>query len=337
MTSQVCARSLTRWPPRPKAERPGGAFHLMGVSNAQRFTWSNWMVDRVARGLIATARALPYERRVPLMGWLMRRGVGGLTGARARVKEQLYHIWPDLPEAEVARITEEVLDNFGRTLIENYSTEELLTRAEAWEPQGPGLDALAEAREAGRPALLITGHFGNYEAPRAALTVRGYSIGGLYRPMNNGYFNRHYIATMESFGGPVFPRGTKGVGGFVRHLKKGGQGVILTDQYAAEGEVLDFLGKPAPTATAAAEIALKYDAPLIPFYGTRRADGLNFDVELEAPIPRSDPIQMTQALNDSLAARITANPGQWFWVHRRWKPGRQARFFADTNTAANTP
>jgi len=28
---------------------------------------------------------------------------------------------------------------------------------------------------------------------------------------------------------------------------------------------------------------------------------------------------MTQALNDSLSARIKTNPEQWYWLHRRWK------------------
>ncbi len=51
---------------------------------------------------------------------------------------------------------------------------------------------------------------------------------------------------------------------------------------------------------------------LIPFYGTRRPDGLTFDIELETPVPHSDPVTMTKAINASLEARILANPGQWF-------------------------
>ena len=58
---------------------------------------------------------------------------------------------------------------------------------------------------------------------------------------------------------------------------------------------------------------------MIPFYGIRQPDGLSFDTVLEAPVPHSDPLQMTQALNDSLAARVRQDPGQWFWVHRRWR------------------
>jgi KDO2-lipid IV(A) lauroyltransferase len=166
---------------------------------------------------------------------------------------------------------------------------------------------------------MVTGHFGNYEATRAALVARGMNIGGLYRDMSNPYFNAHYVKTMEAFGGPVFPKGRRGTAGFVRHLKEGGQLVLLFDQHVAAAPVLEFMGHPAHTAVSAAELALRYDALLIPFYGIRQPDGLSFDCVVEAPVPHSEPDRMTQALNDSLTARARAHPEQWFWVHRRWR------------------
>jgi KDO2-lipid IV(A) lauroyltransferase len=124
---------------------------------------------------------------------------------------------------------------------------------------------------------------------------------------------------MEAFGGPVFPQGPRGTAGFVRHLKAGGQLVLLFDQFVIEAAPMDFMGKPAHTATSAAELSLRYKADLIPFYATRDPNGLDFAIELEPPIPPSDPVTMTMALNRSLEARIRAHPGQWFWIHRRWK------------------
>ncbi|MBE2278576.1 MAG: lauroyl acyltransferase [Rhodobacteraceae bacterium] len=270
------------------------------------------------RGLIGGAKLLPFRWRVPFLGWLMRRIVGPLAGYRARARENLALIWPDLPERERRRIADASLDNAGRTLIENYSTADLLARGAQTEPAGPGLQALVAAQAAGRPVILMTGHFGNYEAGRAALVARGYSIGGLYRPMKNRHFNTHYVRTMEAFGGPVFPQGRAGTSGFVRHLKAGGILVLLFDQQAP-GEWIDFLGQPAQTAISAAQLALRYDAELIPFYATRQPDGLTFQVDLEAPVPHSDALQMTEALTRSLEARVEAHPGQWFWIHRRWK------------------
>jgi KDO2-lipid IV(A) lauroyltransferase len=67
-------------------------------------------------------------------------------------------------------------------------------------------------------------------------------------------------------------------------------------------------------------MALRLNADLIPFYGLRKPDGLGFETILEAPIAHSDPITMTQELNDNLSERIRATPEQWFWVHRRWRP-----------------
>lgn len=288
------------------------------TDTAPRFEPTAFAQNLVVRGLIGIALALPYRWRVPLLGWLMRRMVGPLVGYRTRARDNLALIWPDLPVDQRYAIADQALDNAGRTLIENYSTAEFTARQASVTPTGAGVAALQAARDANRAVILVSGHFGNYEAARAALVAQGCQIGGLYRPMNNRYFNAHYVRTMQAYGGPIFAQGRTGTAGFVRHLKAGGLLVLLFDQHAA-GEAVDFLGKPALTALSAAELALRYKADLIPFYGTRNPDGLTFTVELEAPIPHSTPLAMTTALTRSLEARVQANPGQWFWIHRRWK------------------
>lgn len=292
----------------------------------------DWTVDRIARALLWASFRLPYDTRVPMMGRVFR-ALGGITGFRARAEDQLAYIYPDMPADKRRATARAVLDNFGRVLIENYSTADQLARAQRWQPHGPGLAACDAARAAGRPILFVSGHYGNYQAARAAMNVRGYEMGGLYRLMNNPYANAHYVASVEGVGGRAFPRDRRGLAGFVRVLRDGGQGAILIDQYFADGVQLDFLGKPAPTVLSAGEMALKYDALLVPIYAERLENGLDFDVTVEAPIPHSDARSMTQALNDSLGARVRARPDQWFWVHRRWKPSRQARYFPPLEAA----
>ena len=44
-----------------------------------------------------------------------------------------------------------------------------------------------------------------------------------------------------------------------------------------------------------------------------------FDLVIEPPVPHSDPLTMTQALNASLEAQVRAHPEQWLWIHNRWK------------------
>lgn len=249
----------------------------------------------------------------------MRSILAPLVGYNRRSMDHLRFIYPDMPDTEVRSIARKVADNAGRTFIENYSTKTFLERNSSAPINGPGLAALEDAQRSGKPVILVTGHFGNYEAPRAALVARGFDVGGLYRPAANKYFNDHYEKNMLAFGGPVFAQGRKGTSGFVRHLRAGGILVLLFDQHVKRGTRLDFLGKPAKTALSAAELALRYDALLIPFYGIRKENGLDFNIELESPVPHSDAITMTKALNKSIGDRITTNPEQWFWVHRRWK------------------
>jgi KDO2-lipid IV(A) lauroyltransferase len=266
---------------------------------------------------------LPYRWRVGFVGWQMRRVIGPLAGYRSRARENLALVWPEKPQAEREAIAAAALDNAGRTLIENYSTRIFLARAGAIEPEGPGYAALIAARNARRPVILVSGHFGNYEAARAALVARGFDIGGLYRNLSNRYFNEHYVRTMQAFGGPVFPQGRAGTTRFVRHLKAGGQLVLLFDQDVGGAPVLPFLGHPARTALSAAELALRLKADLIPFFAIRQPDGLSFKVTLDAPVPHGDPATMMRAVTAALEARIRANPGQWFWIHRRWKGGNR--------------
>jgi Kdo2-lipid IVA lauroyltransferase/acyltransferase len=279
----------------------------------------HWFENLLLRSLIGLALALPYRLRVPFFGALMRRVVAPVAGYRTRALDNLAMIWPDIPDARRRALADQVSDNAGRTLIENYSSKDFMARMAKIEPAGPGMAALIEARAKRQPTILVSGHFGNYEAARASLVARGFSVGGLYRPARNTYFNDHYVRTMEAFGGPIFAQGQRGTAGFVRHLKAGGQLVLLFDQDVRGAEPVEFLGRPARTATSAAALALKYGALLIPFYATRQDDGLSFVIDLEAPIPVSDAATMTAAISASLEARVRAHPEQWFWIHRRWK------------------
>lgn len=287
-----------------KADRPG--------------TIRERMINWVLRALIGLALLVPYRLRVPLFGRLVSRVIAPAAGYLNRAERQLAHVWPEMDRAERRRIARACCDNFGRTMIENYSRRGFRARIGDTPISGDGLAALEQARAEGRPVLFVTGHFGNFEAPRQALSNRGHVIGGLYRPTSNPYFNAHYARTMESMSGQVFAQGRKGTAGFVRMLRDGGLGTLLFDVRATAFPEIDFLGQPAPTSTSAAEIALKLDAVMIPYFGTRSGNGLDFEITLEAPIAHSDARAMTQEATRRLEARIRAHPEQWFWVHRRW-------------------
>ena len=274
--------------------------------------------DLALRGLIGLFRALPYRWRIPAMGWVVSR-LAPLIGFTRRIRDNLQLVCPEMPEAEVRRLCRAVPDNAGRTLMEFYSGADFVERARRAPIHGPGLAALEAARAKGRPAVLITAHFGNYNAARARLIARGHEMGALYRRMANPYFNEHYVRAMEQVGTPMFEQGRRGMTQMVRYLKQGGVIAIVGDLHVHDGIDMNFFGKPAVTSLVPAELALKYDAALIPVYAVRQPNGLDFEILMEEEIPHSDPVTMTEAVNAGLEAQVRAHMGQWFWIHRRWK------------------
>lgn len=282
-------------------------------------SWGDWLTDRILRGLLGAVMLFPLGLRVPLMGAILSRVIGPRTGYRKRAETHLHMIYPDMPATARRRMATAVCDNFGRTLIENYSWQAFGKHLSQTIPQGPGLTALNAAAAEGRPVIFVTGHIGNHEAPRHVLTAMGHTIGGLYRPMSNPFFNAHYAKTMSSWGGPVFAQGRQGTIGFAKHLKSGGMATLLFDVAASRGENISFLGHPARTAFSAAELALRFNAVVIPYFGIRAANGRDFEVHIEDPIAEGTPQEMMSEMTKRLEARISATPAQWFWVHRRWK------------------
>lgn len=282
-------------------------------------TVTQYITNLFLRALIGLALAMPYAARVRTMGWLVERVVSPLAGYPKRIRANLAHVLPDLPEEEIARLCRAVPNNAGRTLIELYSGTQFTDRAKQADITGPGYAALEQARTEGRPVILVTGHFGNYDVSRAALIAKGHNMGALYRRMSNPWFNAHYVRSISTIGTPMFEQGRKGMTQMVRHIKSGGVLGILTDLHAHGGARLSFFGKPAITSLITAELALKYNAALIPVYAVRQDNGLDFTIIVQDEIAHSDAETMTQQVNDGLEDLVRAHMNQWFWIHRRWK------------------
>ena len=270
---------------------------------------------------IACARMLPYRLRLPFVGWLTSRLVAPIAGYDKRVRENLAHVLPDLPETEVRRLMRAVPDNAGRNMIELFSHREFSERTRHSNVFGPGMETIKKAQADGRPIIFVTGHFGSFNAARVAMIEQGFEMGVFYRPMHNSWFNERYTAAMGALSQPMFEQGRRGMMQMVKHLRGGGVLAILTDLNAHDGVPLNFFGKPAMSPLATAELALKFDAPLVPVWGIRAENGLDFNILVEEPVEPSDPVVMTQEVNDRLERQVRERMEQWFWIHRRWKDG----------------
>ncbi len=264
-------------------------------------------------------RPLPYELRVKAGGWIIGPILRILPATRKRISDNLDLIYPAISKSEKRKFMRRICKNIGAGFIEVFFNAEFHKNSNRFHLADTALDQISKANRLGRPIILVSGHFGQWEAPRAVMRAAGMESGAIYKKSHNPIFERHFVKSVAAGGEPLFQTGPAGVRGMIKHLKSGGVFAILLDQVDLRGEILAFFGKPALTGLTAAELALKFNALLVPCYGVFRENRVDIDVVFEPAIPHSDAKTMTQALNDSLTARVKANPEQWYWLHRRWK------------------
>lgn len=286
-------------------------------------TWPKKILHLLQYAVIASvlgvARFLPFDARGRMVGALLSVATRFIPPFSTRVQDGLRRIYPEMPALDRSRIAAEVGRNMGRTLCEILFNAEFAKRLDRFSASGPGLAVLEAAKADGKGAMIVSAHFGQWEAIRHVLKARGMETGAVYRRNNNPWYETHFRGGIEHGGAPIVPKGASGSREMMRHLKRGGFFAILADQYVYKGPEIAFLGHDAETTTAPADLALKYDLPLVPAFGLRGADGTSVEIEFEPPIPPSDPITMMRDFNDRVSRRIQAAPGQWYWLHRRWK------------------
>ena len=288
------------------------------------------MFSASLKSVLHHARYLPLWTALTAIRWrafdLRSRGLGTTFAivmrwfppARFQFDREVKRVFPDMKRSARAVLGQHMGRHMGCTLFEIYHNAEFQIQHHKFRVSGPGLTAIKEAAAAGKGAIIVSGHFGQWEAIRAVLKMHGLESGAVYRPHKNHHYARRILAGIEAGGKPILPTGRVGTTALVRHLRGGGIISILLDEKYAEGVRIPFLGFDALTSLSAAQLALKYGLPLIPAYGTRIDDGNAFRVDFEAPIPHTDSIAMTRAFNDSLSTRIKTHPEQWYWLLRRW-------------------
>jgi len=286
------------------------------LSTSQRVKY--YLSNQVIRGITASLSLLPYPQRIAMMGRLVR-FLGPVVGYHKRIRTNLTLIQPELSEQEVKNLCRKVCDNVGRSFGEFFAGQPFWDRAKQAKITGPGFEPFKKAHAEGRPIMIVTAHFGNYDAARSKLIQEGYNLGPLYRRMANPYFNADYVKSLNATGTPTFEQGKKGMVEMVRYLKKGGTIAIVTDLHAIGGTYIDFMGHPASTSLVPAELALKYNALMVPIYAVRQDNGLDFEIVMKEPVPHSDALEMTTHLCRDLEQKIQTHKDQWFWIHRRWK------------------
>lgn len=282
----------------------------------QQFGFGSYLLNGLHLGLREAARPLPYAARMALARRVGRAGLALNGEYRRRIAENLALIYPETTASWRRDVTAEVGGAIGQTLMEHMSMAAFAAGAVRLHLDGPGLAALDPARG----ALLVTGHFGQWEGVRLGWRrVTGSDCGFFYRPQNNGFWDRHWQRYLAAAGMPLIPKGGPGKAQMAAHLSARQPLLMVIDQALRSAERLDFMGQPARTPLTAAALALHYDVPMIPAFSVRRSSGTAFDVWFGEPISAGSSTEMTQVFNDLLGDAVRSAPGQYLWTHRRWR------------------
>jgi len=273
-------------------------------------------------GARAVVRLFPVSWISALGGWLFRR-LGPLTPS-ARIAERNIDIaFPDLdPEARAALLDAQ-WDNLGRTFFEFPLTDRLTPATGRVEVIGR--ERLLAIAQSGAPAILISGHFANWEVMAAAIVDAGVPARVTYRAANNPYIDKRIIEARARYGVRMFaPKGGMGSRDLIETLHKGESVTFLNDQKFNKGVAAPFFGHTVHTAGASTRIALKFGAVMQPM-SVERLPGARFRVVVAEPIPlqktgdrEADVAAGVRLINAFIEERVRARPAEWFWVHKRW-------------------
>jgi Kdo2-lipid IVA lauroyltransferase/acyltransferase len=178
----------------------------------------------------------------------------------------------------------------------------------------------------GKGVLYLTGHIGAWELSSYAHALYGFPLHYMARPLDNkpldALVNRYRGLSGNK---PIYKN--EAARTMLRVLKDAGTVGILADQNTIdEGVFVDFFGIPACTTTGIARVALHTDAAVVPGYAFWDENLRKYRLRFEPPVElirtgdtESDILQNTQRFAKVLEEIIRKYPGQWVWIHARWK------------------
>jgi len=181
-------------------------------------------------------------------------------------------------------------------------------------------DALDHYRSTGaRGAVLVTGHFGNWELMGAAFHFLGIPLSPIVYADRSGRFARGIDDWRRSYGQELIPK-RNALPLAMKAVRKGRCVAFMMDQSAGRyGIRIPFLGVPAYTHLAPARLAERLDVPIYAGYSTRLGDGIRYRCHAEVVSREGDAETVTRRINQILGEYVRACPEQWWWFHRRFK------------------
>ncbi len=289
------------------------------------------------RAFSAFVQCLPVETAMALAG-----GFGDLLYIvdgkhRRRSMENVRASFPGQPEKVYRRLTRDSFRLLPFIAVEFMLTPRLvrLNRLHKHFVLGDRLGEalkLLIAQEQG--AVLVAGHYGNWEVVGYMLAVMGFSTTTVARPLDNPYLYEFVLGVREEKGHRIVDK----IGAMAELPSvleaKGAVGFTADQDAGKKGMFVDFFGRQASTYKSIGLLAMRHNVPVIIGFGRRLGYDFRFHIDCQDVIyphewkTQDDPLRyITQRYTRALENNIRGEPGQYLWLHRRWKtrpPGETA-------------
>lgn len=240
---------------------------------------------------------------------------------KARVKKAL----PEKSEKEVNKIVFDSIYNLVLTFFElsyrAFNKKHLIKHTEV-----KNLDYLKNSLKGERPVYLFTGHLANGEIILSRVCFEDVPLHLIAKRVRSAFVDAIVFEAREISGLTHIPP-KDSLKQIKECMDKKAPLVFLHDQYMKppKGIATTFLDVPVFTNPAVAKFALKNDAMVIPVNLYREDGKVVVDFEKEIPLDKKyesfdeNVTHMTQIYNNWLAEKVRKNPGEWMWIHRRFK------------------
>jgi KDO2-lipid IV(A) lauroyltransferase len=224
-----------------------------------------------------------------------------------------------LGEGEIEHIARESYGNIGLTFIEMM----ILPRLKKHIPDIVDISeitVLERCLERGRGLVLVSGHYGSWELNGAALGLAGLPMTVVGKRQSNPYVDKFVTQYRSDMGMKMVTHGAP-IKQLLRALKNGEIVGLISDQDSGKrGIFVDFFGEKASTPAGAAQLSIKYSAPVVLTTTTRTSPGHYVMSATEIEVSGDDTVEtLTRRYTEALENVIRRHPEQYFWMHRRWK------------------
>jgi KDO2-lipid IV(A) lauroyltransferase len=297
---------------------------------------ADYAVYLVVRIMVCIVQTLSWDKALTLargLAWLAYR-----IDRRHRLVaiDNLRHASPQLDAAAIDRLARASYLHFATMVVEMMRLPRVLRRANIYayvrHAHPDDLPHLLRLANSGRPKLVLTGHFGNWELLSYVTGVYGLRGGIVARRLDNPYLDRYLAAFRSQVGLTLLDKNADYPRILEIMTQGGGLGMVADQDAGPRGLFVTFFGRPASTFKSIGLLSLEYGAPIIVVGVARISQPMQYRFYFEDVIypedyaARADACRaITQRYTDALERLVRRHPEQYFWVHRRWKHQPQAK------------